>query len=465
MNAPVAAPNAPTSSSFSSFGLARPLMKALAAGGYETPTPIQLDAIPHVLDRRDLLGLAQTGTGKTAAFSLPLLHQLLTSTERADERGARALVLAPTRELASQIAQSMMGYAKFTPIKVTTVVGGVPLHKQARKLGKGTDVLIATPGRLIDLVEQGHLDLSSTRFLVLDEADQMMDMGFIHPLRRIAKMLPQKRQTLMFSATMPDAIGQLAKAFLKSPVRVSVTPAASPAEKVEQLALRVNANEKQALLTMLLKEKPADRVIVFTRTKRGADRMVRRLKASEIEAVAIHGDKTQGQRERALRLFKANDIGILIATDVAARGIDIPGVDHVINFDIPNVHEQYVHRIGRTARAGQSGRATALVSQAEMQDFRAIERLMDVRVPVGTLPPGLNEAVKALPQPEKKRRGPPNPPAGSAPGNPNGKRRAKSGRPNRPKTKPGSARRQTKAQHRPAGKTGSRTMPRKGASR
>jgi len=407
--------------SFADFGLARPLMKALAAGGYDSPTPIQADAIPHVLARRDLLGLAQTGTGKTAAFSLPILHQLLTSTERADERGARALVLAPTRELASQIAQSAMGYAKFTPIKVTTVVGGVPLHKQARKLGKGTDLLIATPGRLIDLVEQGHLDLSSTRYLVLDEADQMMDMGFIHPLRRIAKMLPQKRQTLMFSATMPQAIEQLSKAFLKRPVRVSAAPAASPAEKVQQVALRVNAHEKQALLTMLLQEKPADRVIVFTRTKRGADRMVRRLKASDLEAVAIHGDKTQGQRERALRMFKGNDVGILIATDVAARGIDIPGVDHVINFDIPNVAEQYVHRIGRTARAGRAGHATALISQAEMQDFRAIEKLMGMRVSFGVLPEGLSAAAENLPQPEKAPKRPKRPanrpqrPAGQKP--------------------------------------------------
>ncbi|MEM9878235.1 MAG: DEAD/DEAH box helicase, partial [Pseudomonadota bacterium] len=259
----------------------------------------------------------------------------------------------------------------------------------------------ATPGRLIDLVEQGHLDLSSTRYLVLDEADQMMDMGFIHPLRRIAKMLPQKRQTLMFSATMPAAIEQLSKAFLKRPVRVAAAPVASPAEKVDQSALRVNAHEKQALLTLLLQERPSERVIVFTRTKRGADRMVRRLKASDIEATAIHGDKTQGQRERALRQFKSNAVGILIATDVAARGIDISDVDHVINFDIPNVAEQYVHRIGRTARAGQSGRATAFVSQQEMPDFKAIEMLMGRRVALGTLPEGLSAAAETLPQPQK----------------------------------------------------------------
>ncbi|MEM7568775.1 MAG: DEAD/DEAH box helicase [Pseudomonadota bacterium] len=390
--------------SFRDFALARPLMKALAAGNYEQPTPIQVEAIPHALDGRDLLGLAQTGTGKTAAFSLPILHKLLTSTKRACERGARALVLAPTRELAGQIAQSMMTYGKFTPLKVLTVVGGVPLHKQARKLGRGVDVLIATPGRLIDLAQQDFLDLSSTDLLVLDEADQMLDMGFIHALRQIAKMLPQKRQTLMFSATMPPSIEQLAKAYLKRPIRVSVAPPASPAEKVEQVALKVNVHEKQALLTLLLQDMPADKVIVFARTKRGADRMGKRLKASDIEAAIIHGDKTQGQRERALRQFKSDEVFILVATDVAARGIDIPGVDHVINFDIPNIPEQYVHRIGRTARAGRAGKATAFVSAPEMQDFRAIEKLMGLSVPVGTLPDGLAAAAEALPAPAKPAR-------------------------------------------------------------
>lgn len=387
--------------SFSDFGLARPIMKALHAGNYTAPTPIQAEAIPHVLNGQDILGLAQTGTGKTAAFSLPLLHHLLTSTERAAEQSARALVLAPTRELAAQIAQSMMTYGKFTPLRVVTVVGGVPLHKQARKLGRGVDVLIATPGRLIDLVEQDYLDLSSVSLFVLDEADQMLDMGFIHPLRRISKMLPRKRQTLMFSATMPNAIAQLAKAFLHQPVRVSVAPPASPAAKVSQTMIKVNAHEKQALLTLMLKDMPADKVIIFARTKRGADRMVKRLKASEIEAAAIHGDKTQGQRERALRQFKQGEVMYLVATDVAARGIDIPSVDHVINFDIPNVAEQYVHRIGRTARAGKSGKATAFVSAQEIQDFRAIEKLMDLKVPVGDLPEGLAAAAENLPAPPK----------------------------------------------------------------
>lgn len=380
--------------SFNDFGLSAPLTKALAAAGYEKPTPIQEQAIPLVMEGSDIMGLAQTGTGKTAAFSLPLLDKLLLSTERAAPRGTRALVLAPTRELASQIAKSMMDYGKFTPLKIVTVVGGVPINKQARKLQHGIDILIATPGRLIDLENQDLLDLSETRFLVLDEADQMLDMGFIHPLRQISKMLPRKRQTLMFSATMPKAIQQLSKTFLDDPKHVSVARESMPAEKIEQTALYVNGGEKQALLGLVIDQAPGERVIIFARTKRGADRMAKRLVGNGLEAVSIHGDKSQGQRERALKQFKNNDVNILVATDVAARGIDIRDVDHVINFDIPNVAEQYVHRIGRTARAGRSGRTTAFVSPAEVQDFRAIERLMGVKVERGALPDGLNNAAQ-----------------------------------------------------------------------
>lgn len=385
-----------TMTSFNDFGLSRPLTKALAATGYETPTPIQTQAIPLVMDGNDLMGLAQTGTGKTAAFTLPLLDKLLLSTERAAPCGARALILAPTRELASQIAKSVMEYGKFTPLRVATVVGGVPLHKQARKLKGGVDVLIATPGRLIDLEQQDLLDLSDTRFLVLDEADQMLDMGFIHPLRQISRMLPKKRQTLMFSATMPKAIQQLSKAFLTNPEHVSVAPTSTPAEKIQQEALYVNAAEKQALLSLVLSKMPGERVIIFARTKRGADRMSKRLVSKGVEATAIHGDKSQGQRERALKQFKSNQVNVLVATDVAARGIDIPDVDHVINFDIPNVAEQYVHRIGRTARAGREGRATAFVSHAEIHDFRAIEKLMGIKVQRGELPEGLSDTAKEI---------------------------------------------------------------------
>jgi ATP-dependent RNA helicase RhlE len=382
--------------SFNDFGLSRPLTKALAATGYETPTPIQTQAIPLVMDGNDLMGLAQTGTGKTAAFTLPLLDKLLLSTERAAPCATRALILAPTRELASQIAKSVMEYGKFTPLRVATVVGGVPLHKQARKLKGGVDVLIATPGRLIDLEQQDLLDLSDTRFLVLDEADQMLDMGFIHPLRQISRMLPKKRQTLMFSATMPKAIQQLSKAFLTNPEHVSVAPTSTPADKIQQEALYVNAAEKQALLSLVLNKMPGERVIIFARTKRGADRMAKRLVSKGVEATAIHGDKSQGQRERALKQFKSNQVNVLVATDVAARGIDIPDVDHVINFDIPNVAEQYVHRIGRTARAGREGRATAFVSHAEIHDFRAIEKLMGIKVQRGELPEGLSDAAKEI---------------------------------------------------------------------
>lgn len=388
--------------SFNDFGLSRPLTKALAAAGYETPTPIQTQAIPLIMDGNDLMGLAQTGTGKTAAFTLPLLDKLLLSTERAAPCGARALILAPTRELASQIAKSVMDYGKFTPLRVATVVGGVPLHKQARKLKGGVDVLIATPGRLIDLEQQDLLDLSDTRFLVLDEADQMLDMGFIHPLRQISRMLPKKRQTLMFSATMPKAIQQLSKAFLTDPVQVSVAPTSTPADKIQQEALFVNAGEKQALLLLTLNKAPGERVIIFARTKRGADRMSKRLVTKGVEATAIHGDKSQGQRDRALKQFKSNQVNVLVATDVAARGIDIPDVDHVINFDIPNVAEQYVHRIGRTARAGREGRATAFVSHGEVQDFRSIEKLMGIKVQRGELPEGLSAAAQEIAKEQPK---------------------------------------------------------------
>lgn len=389
---------------FNDFGLSRPLTKALAEAGYDTPTPIQTQSIPLVMKGHDLMGLAQTGTGKTAAFALPLLDKLLLSTERAGPSAARSLILAPTRELASQIAKSFMQYGKFTPLRTAVVVGGMPLMKQARKLKGGIDVLIATPGRLIDLQQQELLDLSDTRFLVLDEADQMLDMGFIHPLRQISRMLPKKRQTLMFSATMPKAIQQLSKAFLSDPKHVSVAPTSTPAEKIAQTALYVNAGEKQALLTLTLAKAPGERVIIFARTKRGADRMAKRLVTKGVEATAIHGDKSQGQRDRALRAFKSNDVNVLVATDVAARGIDIPDVDHVINFDIPNVAEQYVHRIGRTARAGREGRATAFVAHAEVQDFRAIERLMGIKVERGELPEGLSATAQEIAKEQPPKR-------------------------------------------------------------
>ena len=339
--------------SFSDLGLAEPLVRALEAKGYETPTPIQRDAIPTVLTGRDLLGIAQTGTGKTAAFVLPSIQRLLGSEKRVLPTHVRMLVLAPTRELASQIADNAKLYARHSRLTVATVFGGTSINKNRQDLSRGVDILVATPGRLLDLVEQGFCNLTMLEILVLDEADQMLDLGFIHALKKIVKMVPRRRQTLFFSATMPTSIRDLADKFLNDPETVSVVPASTTAERVEQQVVLVNQTEKQALLTILIQEEKIDRALVFTRTKHGADRVVKLLAGNGIASNAIHGNKSQPQRERALAAFKSGEVPILVATDIAARGIDISGVSHVFNFELPNVPEQYVHRIGRTARAQQ----------------------------------------------------------------------------------------------------------------
>ncbi|ONF95626.1 DEAD/DEAH box helicase [Sphingomonas jeddahensis] len=416
--------------SFSDLGLAEPLVRALEAKGYSTPTPIQRDSIPTVLTGRDLLGIAQTGTGKTAAFVLPSIQRLLGSEKRVLPTHARMLVLAPTRELANQIADNARLYAKNSRLTVATVFGGTSINKNRQDLSRGVDILVATPGRLLDLVEQGFCNLTMLEILVLDEADQMMDLGFIHALKKIVRMVPRRRQTLFFSATMPSSIRELAGQFLTDPQTVSVVPAATTAERVEQQVVLVNQAEKQALLTMLVLDETIDRALVFTRTKHGADRVVKLLAGNGIASNAIHGNKSQPQRERALAAFKSGEVPILVATDIAARGIDISGVSHVFNFELPNVPEQYVHRIGRTARAGASGIAISFCADDERPYLKDIEKTTRQKIPQRALPEDFmkrGEALKAArvkvmgadPAPREDRprqqRGPARPKANHAP--------------------------------------------------
>ncbi len=394
-------------SDFKSLALAPQLHKALDLLGYTTPTPIQAQAIPDVLKGRDLMGIAQTGTGKTAAFALPTLSHICSDDRGAPKRGARCLVLAPTRELASQIAVSFRDYGRtIDGLSVTTVFGGVPISRQIKKLVGGNDILVATPGRLIDLLDRTAITLKDVEVLILDEADQMMDMGFIHALKKIVPLVPKDRQTLFFSATMVPAIKKLAGQFLTDPVTVSVTPPNSTAERVTQQVIMINQAEKQGLLSLTLLEPDVNRALVFTRTKHGADRVVKRLAQVGILAVAIHGNKSQGQRQRALQAFRDGDVTIMVATDIAARGIDIEGISHVINYEIPNVPEQYVHRIGRTARANREGKAIAFVSKDESKYLKDIQKLLKTAIPVVPLPEEFQKKVAAL----KSRKALPPPP-------------------------------------------------------
>jgi ATP-dependent RNA helicase RhlE len=376
--------------SFADFELLSPILKALATEGYVTPTPIQVQAIPHVMTGRDLCGIAQTGTGKTAAFALPILHRLAAQPRPTPRGGCRVLVLSPTRELASQIADSFTAYGRGLRLSSAVVFGGVPLGAQQRRLASGVDILVATPGRLLDLIDRRALVLSNVEVFVLDEADRMLDLGFIHALKRIAKLLPARRQTLVFSATMPRTIAVLAEDYLENPVRVAVAPAATTAERVEQSVIFVPSERKRDLLTVLLDDPRFERVLVFTRTKHGADRVVRHLVGAGIDAAAIHGNKSQPQRERALAGFRSGWGRVLVATDIAARGIDVEGVSHVINFELPNVPEDYVHRIGRTARAGAAGTAVAFCSDEERPYLRSIEKLTRLAVPVIRMPAALH---------------------------------------------------------------------------
>lgn len=371
-----------STNAFAALGLSPSILKTLEQLGFETPTPIQAKAIPHVLSGRDLMGLAQTGTGKTAAFGLPLIEHLFANRVAPMPKITRSLILAPTRELVNQIAEVLKSFVKRTPLKVVTAVGGASINVQINNLFRGVDVLVATPGRLLDLIERKAVRLDQAKFLVLDEADQMLDLGFIIPLKKIAKHLPKERQTMLFSATMPKEIAELSTAYLHNPVRVEVNPSGRTADKVTQHIHFVAQKDKSAKLKELLARDPADLSMVFSRTKHGAEKILKVLLEAGHKAESIHGNKSQSQRDRAIKAFRDGVVNVLVATDVAARGIDIPGVTHVYNFDLPDVPENYVHRIGRTARAGATGMADAFCSSDETHLLKAIERLTGVPLKV-----------------------------------------------------------------------------------
>ena len=368
---------------FQGLGLDRPILRALEAEGYSAPTPIQAQAIPHLMTGRDLLGIAQTGTGKTAAFALPMLHRLAHRQELPTRRTTRALVLAPTRELAGQIHESFRTYGRHLGLRQAVVFGGVPIRRQMNVLSRGVDILVATPGRLLDLINQNAVSLAEVEIFVLDEADRMLDMGFIHDVKRIAALVPAKRQTIFLSATMPKTVGALADGLLTDPARVEVAPQATTAERIEQQVLFVSKADKRPLLIQLMRANTVgERVLVFTRTKHGADRVAKQLGQAGITADAIHGNKAQNARERALNGFRSGRVRALVATDIAARGIDVDGVTHVVNFDLPNEPESYVHRIGRTARAGAEGMAISFCDFDERAYLRDIEKTIRAAVPV-----------------------------------------------------------------------------------
>ncbi|MGZ0170232.1 MAG: DEAD/DEAH box helicase [Planctomycetales bacterium] len=367
---------------FAEIDLISPLRRALADEKYETPTPIQAQTIPAALSGRDVLGCAQTGTGKTAAFALPILNRLGEDQPQSKSNCPQVLVLAPTRELAIQIGDSFATYGKHLPLKHVLVYGGVSQNSQVRALNRGAQILVATPGRLIDLMNQGYIHLNHLQVFVLDEADRMLDMGFLPDLKRIIKQLPEKRQSLFFSATMPPNIVELSRQLLTNPINVNVTPEKTSVERIEQQVFYVERNSKRELLKKILQKSEVDRAIVFSRTKRGANLLAQKLLLAGIKAAAIHGNKSQGARQRALEAFRAKQVQVLVATDVAARGIDIDGVTHVINYDIPVEPESYVHRIGRTGRAGAEGLAISFCTSDERRDLLAIEKLIGQKVPL-----------------------------------------------------------------------------------
>ena len=367
---------------FIHLGLSQPLLDAIEEQGYDTPSPIQEKAIPQVLEGKDVMAAAQTGTGKTAGFTLPILHRLSNTPKPHDKRNqARSLIVTPTRELAAQVAASVETYGKNLKIKSAVVFGGVKINPQMQKLRGGVDILIATPGRLLDLQNQNAIQLNKLEILVLDEADRMLDMGFIHDIKRIIKLVPVKRQTLMFSATFSPEIRQLAKSMVNNPVEISVSPANSTVDTVDQRLIAVEKTDKTDVLAYLVDENNWFQVLVFSRTKHGANKLVKKLLARGIEASAIHGNKSQGARTRTLADFKQGKVRVLVATDIAARGIDIDQLPHVVNFDLPQVPEDYVHRIGRTGRAGASGEAVSLVSHDEFKQLQSIERLIRKTIP------------------------------------------------------------------------------------
>lgn len=440
---------------FDQLGLIAPILKALQEEGYTDPTPIQSQAIPHLLKGRDLLGCAQTGTGKTAAFAIPILQELH-GQERTEQarRPIRSLILTPTRELAIQIGESFAAYGRHLPLRHTVVFGGVGQKPQTDALHRGVDILVATPGRLLDLMGQGYVDLKSLDIFVLDEADRMLDMGFIHDVRKVIAKLPAKRQTLLFSATMPSEIAQLANSILRDPLRVEVTPVSSTADTIDQCIYHVERGDKNKLLVHLLQGDAIKEALVFTRTKHGANKVAKVLSQAGLAAEAIHGNKSQTARQNALKNFKEGKLRALVATDIAARGIDIDGLSHVINFDLPNVPETYVHRIGRTGRAGAAGRAISFCDQEERAYLRDILRLIRRDIPVeplpalpaGTLesPPAIAQRTGAKPAHEGRREGSSERPK---------RRRRRGGRPEGQRPSDGS---QARSNARPSGGTRSR---------
>jgi ATP-dependent RNA helicase RhlE len=395
-----------TFATFDGLGLVEPLRLALAAENYLRPTPIQARTFPLLAAGKDLLGIAETGTGKTAAFALPILQRLAAEQSGAGHQSQRpgaprALILAPTRELAGQIGERFRAYGQGLPLRTAVIFGGVNQHHQVKALNAGTDILIATPGRLLDLCQQRHVRLDRVSILVLDEADRMLDMGFIHDMRKVVALCPRARQTLLFSATMPPPIAKLAHDILDRPIRVDIAPAKIAVERIEQRVFFVSAKEKGALLEALLADRTMDRVLVFTRTKRGADRVCRNLVRAGFGATALHGNKAQNERVRALNAFRSGDVRVLVATDIAARGIDVANISHVVNYELPNEPESYVHRIGRTARAGAGGIALSFCDTSERPHLLAIERLM--RAPVAVTEHRLSGAAAALRQPARAK--------------------------------------------------------------
>ncbi|WP_336096435.1 DEAD/DEAH box helicase [Roseovarius sp. CH_XMU1461] len=406
---------------FDMLGLAPALNEALTRAGFSEPTPIQNQAIPLALEGHDILGLAQTGTGKTLAFGLPLINHLLAEPGKPAPKTAKALILAPTRELVNQIADSLRNLTDGTKLRVATVVGGQSINRQITFLARGTDILVATPGRLIDLMDRRAVDLGSVRHLVLDEADQMLDLGFIHALRKIAPRLGTPRQTMLFSATMPKQMEELSRAYLENPRKAQVSPPGKAADKITQSVHFLEKPAKPSKLREILSRDMGALTLVFSRTKHGAEKLMKGLVADGYNAASIHGNKSQGQRDRAIKAFRAGEINVLVATDVAARGIDIPGVAYVINYDLPDVPDNYVHRIGRTARAGREGEAIAFCSSEEADLLRQIQRLMKIDIPVasGTLPQGAaDEARGAKPGGNRRRGGRGGPPAANRGGKP-----------------------------------------------
>lgn len=421
-------------SDFNTLGLPEKLLARLNAMGLTDPTPIQTGAIPPALEGKDVMGLAQTGTGKTLAFGLPLVTRMLEYGQKPSRFTVRGLVLAPTRELANQIADSLRGLTEGTPLKIGLVVGGVSINGQIKRLERGTDLLIATPGRLIDLLDRKALTLEETKFLVLDEADQMLDMGFIHDLRKIVAYLPAQRQTMLFSATMPKLMAEISGQYLKNPVKVQVSPPGKAADKITQSIHFIAKAEKPNLLVELLAEHRDEAALVFCRTKHGAERLMKSLDRQGFSAASIHGNKSQGQRDRAIAAFKSGNILVLVATDVAARGLDIPLVRHVYNFDLPNVPDNYVHRIGRTARAGADGAAITFCAPDEMGELKAIEKTMKLSIPVTSGRPWELHEQEAKPkQGGGRRRGGG---GGGGGGRPSGNPAGKPGAGNRRRRKP-----------------------------